>query len=98
MRIAEAAEHPEALFFLGHQCLRGHADKQSTASRALEYFLLASTKGHAEALCSAGAMYYNGIGVPVVSTGDCHWDFFLTVWRCHFDLAVCSFCELAWEF
>jgi hypothetical protein len=67
---AEAAEHPEALFFLGHECLQGK-DSGTTGttqgvSRALEYFLRAAAKGHGDALCSAGAMYYNGLGVPQV--------------------------------
>ena len=64
------SEHPEALFFIGHECLQGKASGSTGltqgVSRAMEYFLRAASKGHADALCSAGAMYYNGLGVPQV--------------------------------
>jgi hypothetical protein len=66
--LAVAAEHPEALFFEGHQWLSCEPAAQAPG-RALDLFLLAASKGHAEAACSAGAMHYNGVGTPTVRVG-----------------------------
>jgi TPR repeat protein len=58
--------HPEALYDVGHYHLEGSEGRERNSAMALAYFEAAGDAGHPDALCSAGAMYFNGIGTAEV--------------------------------
>ena len=67
LEAACAAGLPDALFEKGHALLTGSDGYAKDEAGALALFMSAGESGHADALCSAGAMHFKGFGVPVVS-------------------------------
>ena len=61
---AATQKQPDALFALGDMHLHGTDGRERDLTKALAFFEAAGDAGSADALCSAGAMYYNGVGVP----------------------------------
>ena len=65
LRLAEAQGNADALYMLADLHLYGDKDGslQPDAPRALRYYLEAGEAGpHSEALCSAAAMFFHGLG------------------------------------
>lgn len=63
-RACEAGD-ANAFFCLGDMYFHGSEGVEQDEGRAFRCFLEASKLGHADAMCSLGAMYYIGIGVGV---------------------------------
>lgn len=65
--------HAEAQYELAELCRTGDGWPQRDLVEALNWYTLAARQGHAGAQNNLGAMYHNGVGVPVDTAEAARW-------------------------
>jgi TPR repeat protein len=72
--VAKAVEgNAEAQYELAELCRTGDGWAERDLVEALNWYTLAARQGHAGAQNNLGAMYHNGVGVPVNTAEAAHW-------------------------